>query len=82
MRTQPPATSPGIQIGIADLVMSNINGQRDAQRVIYSIRQGCAPADALHDAFELVRSVGDAVRLQGFARELQKHIERSRGISE
>lgn len=69
----------GPHAAVADAVMSNITGQRDAQRAIFAIREGCAPADALLDAFEILRGTGDADRLRGFARELQKAIERSSG---
>jgi len=69
----------GPHAAVADAVMSNIAGQRDAQRLIHIVRHDCAPADALLEAFELVRGTGDADRLRGFAREVQKFIEHSSG---
>lgn len=62
---------------LADAVMSNIHGCQDAQAWIYTLRQGCAPADALLEALDQERATGDVHRLRGFVRELQKAIERS-----
>lgn len=67
----------GPHTAVADAVMSNISGQRDAQRLIYTVRQGCAPADALWVSIEKVQATGDAVRVRGFIREVQKSLERS-----
>ena len=66
MIAAPCSATGGGFTGVADAVMSSIDGQRDAQRLIYAVREGCAPADA--------------GRLRGFARELQKAIERGRAI--
>ena len=59
----------------SDPVMSAVSGHRDAQRLMFTVRQGCAPADALFEAVELVRNTGDAERLRGFLREVQKTME-------
>lgn len=56
--------------------MSVIQGSRDAQRLVATIREGCAPADALHEGLEQVRGLADGDRLRGFCRELQKSLER------
>lgn len=63
----------------ADQVMSRVHGQRDAQRVLHTIRQGCAPEDALLDAIHAVQATGDAERVRGFVRECQKLAERIGG---
>ncbi|OYV00534.1 MAG: hypothetical protein CFE45_08740 [Burkholderiales bacterium PBB5] len=62
---------------VADLVMSAIRGQQDAQRLIHTICDGCAPADALLEGLRQVRDTGDAERLRGFCREVQKLVERA-----
>ncbi|MEW6706608.1 MAG: hypothetical protein AB1430_17305 [Pseudomonadota bacterium] len=55
--------------------MSNIRGQQDAQRVLYSVRQGFAAPDALHEAVREVLATGDEERTRGFLREVQKRLE-------
>lgn len=60
----------------SDAVMSTIRGGQEAQRLIFSIREGCAPADVLLDGLQAVQAVNDADRLRGFCRELQKSLER------
>lgn len=65
--------------GMSDSVMSNIVGCRDAQHLIFTVRQGCAPADTLLGAFKQVHATGDADRLRGFCREVQKVLERTGG---
>jgi hypothetical protein len=67
----------GPRPALSDAVMANINGQRDAQRLIHAVRQGCAPADALLEGITQVQTLGDADRVRGFVRELQKVIERA-----
>ena len=64
---------------LADRTMACIRGGTDAQRLLQILRDGMAPADALHDALAQVGATGDADRLRGFARELQKAIERAVG---
>jgi len=61
---------------LADAAMATIHGGQDAQRLVFAIRQGCAPADALLDGLKQVQSAGDDDRLRGFCRELQKALER------
>jgi len=64
---------------IADAAVSTIEGARDAHRLIESIREGCAPADALLSGLRLVQSLGDEPRYRGCVREIQKLIERGPG---
>lgn len=61
----------------ADAVMGTIRGTQDAQRLVYTIRQGCAPADALFEGIAKVQQTGDDARVRGFVRELQKCLERA-----
>lgn len=61
----------------AAAAMSVIQGSRDAQRLVATIREGCAPADALHEGLDQVRGLADGDRLRGFCRELQKSLERA-----
>jgi len=60
----------------AETAMSVIRGSQDAQRLVASIREGCAPADALMDGVDRVRALNDDDRLRGFLREIQKALER------
>lgn len=55
--------------------IATIEGERDAARLLYSVRMGCAPADALLEAFQKVEALGNAARTRGFARGLQKALE-------
>jgi len=66
----------GEHAGIADAVMANIYGGRDAQQLLQALRDGCAPADLLLEVIDQVLATQDRGRLQGFARELQKRLER------
>ena len=66
---------------LADRTMSCIRGGTDAQRLLQILRDGMAPADALHEALAQVGATGDVDRVRGFARELQKTIERAVGAS-
>lgn len=61
----------------SDAVMATIQGQRDAERLLHAIRQGCAPADALLEGIQQVQQTNDEARMRGFARQLQKDIERA-----
>jgi hypothetical protein len=60
----------------ADVTMSVIRGSADAERLVASIREGCAPADALMDAIEQVSGLDDDGRLRSFLRGVQKALER------
>lgn len=72
------AAPRGPHAALTDEVMSRIRGQQDAQRVLHTIRQGCATEDALLDAIHAVQGTGDAERTRALVREVQKHIECSR----
>ncbi len=61
---------------LADAAMSSIRGTTDAQRLMATIRAGCAPADAMLDGMVQVLQLGDPDRTRGFFRELQKALER------
>jgi hypothetical protein len=65
--------------GLADRTMSCIRGGTDAQRLLQVLYAGLAPADALHEALQAELATGDAERLRGFCRQLQKVVERSAG---
>jgi hypothetical protein len=70
-------TAPaGKHSGLASAAMASIRGGTDAQHLLHVLREGCAPADALHDALQAVLATNDAERLRGFSRELQKRLER------
>lgn len=68
----------GPHAAVADAVMSSIEGGREAQRLVYRLRQGCALPDELFDALGAILAVADSVQLRGFARELQKALEAAR----
>lgn len=72
------ATAP---TGLADRVMGNIRGGTDAQRLLQTLRGGLAPADALHEALQAELATGDAERLRGFARTIQKVLEQALGAA-
>lgn len=55
--------------------MSDIAGSGDAQRLLLAVRDGCAPADLLLEAFSQVQATSDAERLRAFARQVQKALE-------
>lgn len=59
--------------GMADQVMEAIRGQTMASKLLLDLRDGLAHQDALLDA---IRAAGGGDRLRGFARALQKQIER------
>lgn len=67
----------GPHAATADAVMANIRGAEVAKAAIRRVRDGHAPADALFDELQQTQSAGDAGRVQGFMRELQKALERS-----
>ncbi len=62
---------------LATAAMASIRGGTDAQHMLHMLREECAPADALHDALRSVLATGDAERLRGFSRVLQKALERA-----
>jgi len=71
-------TAPaGKHTSLASAAMASIRGGTDAQHLLHMLREGYAPADALHDALQLVLATGDAERAKGFCRLLQKHLERA-----
>lgn len=61
---------------LADAAIATIHGDQDAQRLEHTICLGCAPADALLDGLKQIEAAGNADRLRGFCRELQKALER------
>lgn len=64
---------------IADAAMSNIDGQRDANRLIFAIREGCAAPDLLLSAFDKATAYGHREYARGLCRTLQKAFEGSTG---
>jgi hypothetical protein len=62
---------------LVDIVMSSIRGGQDAQRLVATVRDGLAPADALLEGLQQVQAAEDQFRLRGFMRGLQKALERS-----
>ncbi len=67
----------GTRCALGNAVMSTIRGGQDAQRLVFALKDGMAPADALLDGLKAVQATGDAERLRGFMRELQKRLERA-----
>jgi hypothetical protein len=61
---------------LADAALSAVRGTTDAQRLMFAIRDGQAPADALLDGMVAVLKLGDPERTRGFMRALQKALER------
>ena len=61
---------------LADAAMSAIKGCQDTQRLVFALKDGMAPADTLLEGLQAVEAIGDPERLRGFARELQKRLER------
>lgn len=66
----------GASPALVDVAVATIRGVNDAERLLVVLREGCAPADALLEALQAVLSLEDAERLRGFARQLQKTLER------
>lgn len=62
---------------IADAALGAIRGGTAAQKLLHEIRRGIAAPDALHAALRAEVERADDKRLQGFARELQKALERA-----
>jgi hypothetical protein len=61
---------------LADAALSAVRGTTDAQRLIFTVRDGQAPADALFDAAVAVANLRDPERTVAFYRTLQKVLER------
>lgn len=59
-------------------VLGACQGDRDGAHLVQVLREGCAPADALHDALQLVLATGDGARVKALARRIQKAIEAGR----
>lgn len=70
-----PATT--VQRSPADPVMGPIHGGHRAQKLVHQLRKGCAAPDALLDAVLEIQALGDEDILRGWAREIQKLIERT-----
>lgn len=70
---EPPPAPP---MSLAMAAMAAIQGGQDAQRLLFALSDGCAPADMLFDGLQAVLATGDVVRLRGFTREIQKRLER------
>ena len=60
---------------LADAALATIQGAKDGQRLVAVVREGCAPADALRDGILQVQATGDADRLAGCLRAVQKALE-------
>ena len=61
--------------GLADAALSSIEGHRAAKHLLHALGGGCAPADLVLQALMQVQAHGDAARLRGFCRALQKRLE-------
>lgn len=57
--------------------LSHVRGCADAQALLQRLRSGVAQSDALLVDVLEVQATGDRERLAGFARELQKQLERT-----
>ena len=62
-----------------DTVMPCVRGAADAERLLFTIGQGCAPADLLLEGIEQAQALGDRAYVQAFVREVQKRLERAGG---
>ena len=65
--------------GLAEAALSTVAGQREAERLLLTLHDGCAPADLLTEALAQVQACGDQHMLRGFLREIQKQLERAAG---
>jgi len=65
----------GPHADVADAAMSAIRGTTAAQRLLFTIAQGCAPADLLLEGIEHARAMGDRKYLRAFVREIAKRLE-------
>ncbi len=76
--SRPVAAAPEVSAWTASLstaALSTIRGGRDAQRLVATIREGCAPADALLEGLRAIAATEDDDRLRGACRGLQKALE-------
>ena len=76
---RPAAASPEISAWASSLsagALSTIQGGQDAQSLVTTIREGCAPADALLEGLRAIAAAGNEDRLRGACREIQKALER------
>lgn len=62
---------------VADIIMPSVRGAADAQRLLFAIGQGCAPADLLLEGIEQAQALGDREYLRSFVRVVQKRLERA-----
>ena len=60
---------------LADAALATAQGARDGQRLVATIRDGLAPADALLDGIKQVHVTGGGIRLAGLLRAVQKALE-------
>lgn len=70
--------SAGVAPAITSLssaAASTIQGGQDAQRLVATIREGCAPANALLEGLRAIAATKDEDRLSGACRGLQKALE-------
>ena len=70
----PDLPRPG---GFSHGALSVVEGQEEAAQMLLLLREGMAPADLLHEALERDLRAGDALRLRGWCRALQKALERA-----
>jgi len=59
----------------ANVEARQLAGATDAQRLLLAVRDGCAPADLLLEAFRQVQATNDAERLRAFARHVQSALK-------
>lgn len=62
------------QNGIADRIGEFMTGQQQAERFMWDARNGFPDPDALY--YELLKAQASPARARGFARAVQKRIER------
>lgn len=70
-----PATSEAP--GLAGIALSVVAGQRDAERLLLTLREGVAPPDLLAAALMQVQAQGDPEMQRAWCRRLQKALERT-----
>ena len=75
-------SGPGYAVGASSrstAALAVIAGLHDAERLLHALRGGCAPADLLLEAMLQVQAYGDVERARGWARAVQKQLERAAG---
>lgn len=65
--------------GLAAVALSTVTGERDAERLLLALQGGMAQSDLVGESLALVLAHDDPARLRGWARAIQKQLERAAG---